>query len=365
MVSTTPLFERHEARGACFVDFHGWRMPLHYGSQIEEHHAVRRAAGAFDVSHMGILDVQGPGSTALLRRLLANDVARLGEPGRALYACMLNDAGGIIDDLIAFRRAADGYRLVVNAGSSAKDLAWIQRQCPATGVELRTRSDLAMIAVQGPQARARTAALLAPGEAAKMLALPGFGAAAIDIGNQAAFVARTGYTGEDGVEIMLPGAAAGPLWDALIDAGVLPCGLGARDTLRLEAGMNLYGNDMDESTTPLESGLGWTVALGDGREFVGRAALEAQRAAGVARKLIGVMLDDRGVLRSHQRLRTAAGDGETTSGGFSPTLNRSIGLARVPVAAAGAVDVDIRGKTLRAHLVSPPFVRLGRAVTAP
>ncbi len=365
MVATTPLFERHEARGATFVEFHGWRMPLHYGSQIEEHHAVRRDAGVFDVSHMGIIDVRGPGAAALLRRLLANDVARLAAPGRALYSCMLNDAGGIIDDLIAIRCAPEDYRLVVNAGSAAKDLAWIEARIPESGVEVRARRDLAMIAVQGPRARAGAAAQFSADAAARVLALAGFGAATIDIGDQQTMVARTGYTGEDGVEIMLPAAQAGPLWDRLMEAGVRPCGLGARDTLRLEAGLNLYGNDMDESTTPLESGLGWTVALGDGRRFIGREPLEAQRAAGVARKLVGVVLDDRGVLRSHQRLRTPAGDGETTSGGFAPTLNRSIGLARVPAAAAGAVDVEIRGKPLRAHLVAPPFVRFGRAVSAP
>ena len=364
MALTTPLYERHESRGACFVEFHGWRMPLHYGSQLEEHHAVRRDAGVFDVSHMAIIDVPGPGAMALLRRLLANDVAKLEVPGKGLYSCMLNEAGGVIDDLIVFRRGSGDYRLVVNAGTAEKDLAWIQGHGAAAGVEVRARRELAMIAVQGPHARARTAALLTAQEAAKVLALAGFHAAPVEIGNQPAFVARTGYTGEDGLEIMLPAAQAGPLWDGLIDAGVRPCGLGARDTLRLEAGMNLYGNDMDETTTPLESGLGWTVSLGDGREFIGRAALEAQKAAGVARKLVGLLLEDRGVLRSHQRVCSAAGDGETTSGGFSPTLNRSIGLARLPAAAAGALDVDIRGKRLRARLVAPPFVRSGKPVIA-
>ncbi len=364
MALTTPLFERHGSAGACFVEFNGWRMPLHYGSQIEEHHAVRRDAGVFDVSHMAIVDVLGPGARALLRHLLANDVARLDMPGQALYSCMLNEAGGVIDDLIVFWRAPEDYRLVVNAGTAEKDLAWIRERGAAAGVEVRARRDLAMIAVQGPHALTRTAALMTAAGAARMLALASFGAASIEIGNQPAFVARTGYTGEDGLEIMLPAAQAGPLWDGLIDAGVRPCGLGARDTLRLEAGMNLYGSDMDESTTPLESGLGWTVSLGAGRDFIGRAALEAQKAAGVTRKLVGLMLEDRGVLRSHQRVCSEAGEGATTSGGFSPTLNRSIGLARVPAAAAGTVDVDIRGKSLRARLVAPPFVRRGKPVAA-
>ena len=360
----TPLHGRHVALGARLVDFGGWDMPLHYGSQLEEHHVVRQGAGMFDVSHMRAVDVAGPAASAFLRRLLANDVARLQAPGKALYSCMLNEQGGVLDDLIVYLRGADRYRLVVNAGTAAKDLAWIRAAAAGADLAIHERADLAMIAVQGPAARERAAGLWAPAERDAALALAPF--YATEWGGEAGlFVARTGYTGEDGFEIMLPAAAAGAAWDGLAAAGVRPCGLGARDTLRLEAGMNLYGNDMDESTTPLEAGLAWTVALDGDRDFIGRAALEAQRAAGVPRKLVGLLLEDRGILRAHQRVYAgAAGEGETTSGSYSPTLERSVALARVPAAAGATVEVDIRGKRLIARVVRPPFVRHGRAVIA-
>ena len=357
MGEKTPLYSEHERLGARIVDFGGWDMPLHYGSQVEEHHAVRTEAGMFDVSHMTVVDVAGAEAEAWLRRLLANDVARLQAPGKALYSCMLNDDGGVIDDLIAYYLGPEQYRLVVNAATRAKDLDWMQRAAEGVQVSVTERPELAMIAVQGPSARERAAALLPEADCAAALALAPFTAMACG----ELFVARTGYTGEDGWEIILPGGHAVATWQALLTAGVRPCGLGARDTLRLEAGMNLYGQDMDETTTPLESALGWTVAWEPAeRDFTGRAALQAQRDAGPPRKLVGLLLEDRGVLRAHQRVVTPDGDGEVTSGSFAPTLGRSVGFARVPAGAGERVEVDIRGRLLSARVVRPPFVRNGK-----
>ena len=355
----TPLYDQHVAAGARLVDFGGWEMPVVYGSQIEEHHAVRRDAGMFDVSHMCTVDLRGAGARALLLRLLANDVGRLTAPGKALYSCMLRLDGGVIDDLIAYYLDERWFRLVVNAGTADKDLAWIRERAKEIGVAVVPRRDLAMIAVQGPQARAKAAALLPEACRAQAAALGVFNAAPCDEW----FIARTGYTGEDGYEITLPAESAADLWNALLAVGVKPCGLGARDTLRLEAGMNLYGNDMDETVSPLESGLAWTVALESTRDFIGKAALEAQRAAGPARKLVGLLLLERGVLRSHQRVvAEGAGEGEVTSGTFSPTLERSIGFARVPAATGEKVTVDIRGRLLPARIVKPPFARNGKTM---
>jgi aminomethyltransferase len=354
------LFSLHQELGARIVDFGGWDMPVQYGSQIAEHHAVRRAAGVFDVSHMCVVDLKGPRVRALLAQLLANDVGKLRTPGRALYSCMLSEAGGVIDDLIVYFLTESWFRAVVNAGTRDKDLAWIRRHAGAFGVEVTERTDLAMLAVQGPEARAKAAQLLPAGEREAALALGAF------VGRELGgwFVARTGYTGEDGFEIMMPAAAAVATWQRLNSLGVASCGLGARDTLRLEAGMNLYGNDMDESTQPFESGLAWTVALEPReRAFVGREALEAIRARGPGRKLVGLLLEERGVLRSHQKVVvTGVGEGEITSGTFSPTLERSIALARVPAATVDHVQVDIRGKLLAAKVVKPPFVRLGKSL---
>jgi aminomethyltransferase len=337
-------------------------MPLQYGSQIAEHHAVRRAAGIFDVSHMCVVDLKGGRTRPFLERLLANDVGRLKAPGKALYGCMLGERGGVIDDLIVYFLGVSWFRAVVNAGTRDKDLAWIRQHAAQFGVEVHERTDLAMLAVQGPEARRKAAALLSPANATTALALEPFFGRELD----GWFVARTGYTGEDGFEIMLPATAAPRVWQALNSAGVLSCGLGARDTLRLEAGMNLYGSDMDESTHPFESGLGWTVALEPrDRPFIGREALEAIRARGPQRKLVGLLLEGRGVLRSHQKvLVPEAGEGEITSGTFSPTLERSIALARVPAAARSSVQVDIRGKLHEARIVRPPFVRHGKALVS-
>jgi aminomethyltransferase len=365
MARKTPLYDLHRALGARTVDFGGWDMPVDYGSQIEEHHRVRRDAGMFDVSHMCIVDLHGAAARGFLSRLLANDVDKLRLVGKALYTCMLDPTGGVIDDLIVYLMERDEFRLVVNAGTRDKDLAWVRARAAEWGlaVQVVERSDLAMVAVQGPQARARVADLLDPEDRGAALALePFFGRRCGEW-----FVARTGYTGEDGFEVMLPAAEAEPLWRALAAAGVASCGLGARDTLRLEAGLNLYGNDMDESRHPLESGLAWTVAFDPpSRDFVGRAALERLRGAGVPMKLVGLVLEERGVLRGHQKVAVPGiGEGEVTSGSWSPTLERSIALARVPQATGAVVQVEMRGKRLPARVVKPPFVRNGRILIDP
>ena len=358
----TALYDLHRALGARMVDFGGWDMPLHYGSQVAEHNAVRRAAGVFDVSHMGVVDVDGARAREFLERLIANDVAKLTAPGRALYGCMLNEAGGIIDDLLVYRLEGSAFRIVVNAGRRDADLAWIRRHAAQFGVSIVEREDLAILAVQGPEARALTAGLLPPAHAPQALALAPFHARPIEDW----YVSRTGYTGEDGFEVMLPTAGATQLFEALRAAGAVPCGLGARDTLRLEAGLNLYGNDMDEQTDPFESALGWTIAMQPvTRRFIGREALEAIERRGSARKLVGLLLVDRGVLRRHQAvIAPGVGEGEITSGGFSPTLERSIAFARVPAAAGTEVEVDVRGRVLRARVVKPPFVRHGQPLVS-
>ena len=354
MAQRTPLFDRHLAAGARMVDFAGWDMPLHYGSQIDEHHAVRRAAGVFDVSHMLVIDLHGAGTRALLRRLLANNIDKLQVPGRALYSCLLRPDGGVLDDLIAYFLDDSNFRLVVNAGTAGKDLAWISGHAAADGVRVEPRRDLALLAVQGPQARERVWQALPQLRAATEALKPFWSAVSPPL-----FAARTGYTGEDGFELALPAADAPAAWDALLAAGVRPAGLGARDTLRLEAGMNLYGQDMDETVNPLESGLAWTVDLAAERDFVGKSALLDCKPA---HTLTGLLLADKGVLRAHQAVFTAHGDGTITSGGFSPTLNRSIALARLPAAVAerDPVEVEIRGRRLQARVVAPPFVRQGR-----
>ncbi|MCK2095697.1 glycine cleavage system aminomethyltransferase GcvT [Thauera aromatica] len=353
----TPLHAAHVAAGARMVDFAGWDMPVNYGSQIEEHHAVRRDAGMFDVSHMLALDLSGPGATVYLRALLANDVDKLKTPGKALYSCMLNDQGGVIDDLIVYRFGTSDYRIVVNAGTAAKDVDWMKRCIAVTGadVTLQSRRDLAMIAVQGPHAIERAATVLPELSSPQGVPAPFSGIRVGDL-----MIARTGYTGEDGLEIAVPAERAEQLWNALLSAGVKPCGLGARDTLRLEAGMNLYGQDMDDAVSPLDAGLAWTVDFADAtRDFIGRSALRANPAA---RRMLGLILEDKGVLRSHMKVFTGAGNGETTSGSFSPTLEKSIALARLPlpVQAGEEVDVEVRGKRLKARTVKLPFVRNGQ-----
>jgi aminomethyltransferase len=355
MLRETPLHAVHRAAGAKMVDFGGWDMPVSYGSQIEEHHAVRRDAGMFDVSHMLPVDIRGADVRDFLRYALANDVAKLTVIGKALYSCLLRHDGGVLDDLIAYFLGESWFRLVVNAATAEKDVAWLTTLAAERGsaLAIAPRRDLAMIAVQGPNARERVWQVL-PGSRAASESLKPFMAA--EFGEY--FIARTGYTGEDGFEVMLPATRAVEFWNALAAAGVRPCGLGARDTLRLEAGMNLYGQDMTEAENPLESNLAWTVDTKTPRDFVGRDAI----ATPTKRQLVGILLLDKGgVLRSHQKVRTAAGEGEMTSGTFSPTLGASIGFARVPVGvnAGDQVEIEIRDKRLAARVVKPPFVRHG------
>ena len=355
MTQKTVLNDTHRRFGAKMVDFGGWDMPLHYGSQIEEHHAVRRDSGMFDVSHMCAVDFAGPDARVFLLRLIANNVDRLKTPGKALYSAMLNEAGGVVDDLIVYYLDDTHYRVVVNAGTAEKDLAWMAARLGEWqfDVALVPRRDVAMIAVQGPNARASVWRVLPEIRAASESLKPFFATVVGDY-----FVASTGYTGEDGFEITLPASRADALWQALADAGVKPCGLGARDTLRLEAGMNLYGQDMDETVSPLDAGLAWTVDLLAPRDFVGKAALLARPQQ---RQFLGLLLQDRGVLRAHQKVVTAQGAGEITSGTFSPTMQQSIALARLPlgVTIGDTVKVEIRDKQLNARVVKPGFVRNG------
>ncbi|WP_440223937.1 glycine cleavage system aminomethyltransferase GcvT [Dokdonella sp. MW10] len=360
MSQKTILNDSHRALGAKMVDFGGWDMPLSYGSQIEEHHAVRRDAGMFDVSHMTVVDLAGSRTREFLRHLLANNVDKLKVSGKALYSCMLDEKGGVIDDLIVYFLDEAFFRVVVNAATRDKDLAWIRKQAAAFDVAVTERPELAMIAVQGPNARARVATLLSPEVAAKALKIGKF----VAFEGDGLFIARTGYTGEDGFEIIVPEGEAVALWQRLVDAGVAPAGLGARDTLRLEAGMNLYGQDMDESVTPWEAALAWTVSLDEGRAFIGREALEQQRDAGVPREMIGLVMDEKGVLRHGQKVLTDAGDGEILSGTFSPTLGKAIAFARVPAGAGSSLRVDIRGREVPVRVARIPFVRDGKPLDA-
>ena len=364
MIQKTPLYDTHVAAGAKIVDFAGWQMPINYGSQIEEHHAVRRNAGMFDVSHMLALDLVGAESQAFLRRLLANDIAKLTVPGKALYSCMLKDDGGVIDDLIVYFFTAESYRIVVNAGTAEKDLAWMRLVAANYAVSLTPRRDLAMIAVQGPQARELFWTAF-PVARAHSVTLGVFQATQWQEGDSTWLIARTGYTGEDGFEIAVPADEAAAVWQKLAAAGVRPCGLGARDTLRLEAGMNLYGQDMDESQNPLESGLTWTIDFKDAsRDFIGKSALAGRQAQGNLQQFFGLVLLDKGVLRAHQKVFCAQGNGETTSGSFAPTLNQSIALARLPagVRTGDTVEVEIRDKRLKAKVVKPVFARNGKSL---
>ncbi|TJZ77479.1 glycine cleavage system aminomethyltransferase GcvT [Chitiniphilus eburneus] len=361
MLQRTPLYEAHVAAGGKLVDFAGWELPIHYGSQLKEHDIVRTDAGVFDVSHMTVIDVTGPQATAFLQKLLANDVARLGFEGKALYSGMLTAEGGVIDDLIVYKTAWD-YRVVVNAATRDKDLAWIAQHAKAFDVTVTERPELAMLAIQGPNALAKTSAA-APQLSALIDGLQVFQGLAASEVDGGWFVARTGYTGEDGLEIMLPGDQATAFWNALLVAGVSPTGLGARDTLRLEAGMNLYGHEMDETISPLTAGMGWTIAWQpEARDFIGRAALEAERAAGPAFRQVGLVLQGKGVLRAGQTVQTDAGAGVITSGTFSPTLKLSIAMARVPAGCGEQVEVDIRGKLEPARVIKMPFVRHGAQV---
>jgi aminomethyltransferase len=356
MPKKLPLHSAHLRASARFVDFHGWEMPVNYGSQLEEHLQVRRHAGVFDVSHMTVVDLKGEQVVEFLQYLLANDVMKL-KDHHALYSCMLNEEGGVVDDLIAYRLSGDYFRLVVNSATAEKDLAWMTRCAQLFAVTMTHLPDLCILAVQGPKAVALLADAL---DATQWVDLKPFSCTWI---SDTIFCARTGYTGEEGCELIVPAALAADLWDRLMQAGVQPCGLASRDTLRLEAGLNLYGNDMDETTHPFQSHLAWTVALTPPtRDFVGRGALEAIKARGVNDRLVGLILEGKGVLRAGLAVEVeGVGVGVITSGGFSPTLNQSIAMARIPKV-PGPTFVDMRGKRKPVVVVSLPFVRKGQVV---
>ncbi|MDO6514922.1 MULTISPECIES: glycine cleavage system aminomethyltransferase GcvT [unclassified Neptuniibacter] len=366
MGSKTALYEKHQEMGAKLVDFGGWDMPIHYGSQVDEHHQVRTASGMFDVSHMTVVDVTGTDAKEYLRYLLANDVVKLQEKGKALYSGMLNDNGGVIDDLIVYLMTEPGvsgewFRIVVNCATREKDLRWMADHTAGfDDVALTEQPDLAMIAIQGPKAIELSKQTVGESRAKLIDQLSVFQG----LESEGWFIARTGYTGEDGLEIMLPEDEAAKFWQALSDNGVKPCGLGARDTLRLEAGMNLYGSDMDETISPLAANMGWTIAWEpEDRKFIGREALEAQKASGVTDKLVGLVMESRGVLRAHQKVIVdGVGEGEITSGSFSPTLGFSVAMARVPAATGEQADVEIRGKRVPVRVLRPSFVRNGKKV---
>jgi aminomethyltransferase len=360
MADRTPFYDLHLKAGAKVVDFGGWDMPLHYGSQLDEHHLVRHKAGMFDVSHMTIIDVDGPGATEFLRYLLANDVQKINIIGKALYSGMLNHEGGVIDDLIVYFLSPSNYRMVVNASTKEKDLQWITKHSDGFDVQLTHRDNLATLAIQGPESRKLAMSVMT--ESRKLAAehLKPFFAALSDNW----FIARTGYTGEDGFEITIPLSDVSAFWTDLIEAGVAPCGLGSRDTLRLEAGMNLYGSDMDENISPYQANMGWTVDMKDPqRKFIGRPALEEQKSSGVKTKLVGLVLQGKGVLRAHQKVVIPdIGEGETTSGTFSPTLKVGIALARVPIEFGDNAFVEVRNKLLPVSVIKPGFVRNGKQV---
>lgn len=359
MTSKTVLHAKHVEAGAKMVDFHGWEMPINYGSQIEEHNAVRTDAGMFDVSHMTIVDVKGADAKAFLRKLVANDVAKLEVPGKALYTGMLNEEGGVIDDLIIYFFSDTEYRLVVNSATREKDLAHIGAVAADFAVEVTERPEFAMIAVQGPNAKEKTAKVLDDAQNAAVEGMkPFFG---VQAGNL--FIATTGYTGEAGYEIVVHNDDAADLWQKLLDAGVAPAGLGARDTLRLEAGMNLYGSDMDETVSPLAANMAWTIAWEPAdRDFIGRKAIEKQREEKSTDKLVGLVLESKGVLRGGSKVIVEGGEGIITSGTFSPTLGFSVALARVPRSTGETAQVEMRKKLVDVKVVKPSFVRNGKSV---
>ncbi|MBW5290679.1 MAG: Aminomethyltransferase (glycine cleavage system T protein) [Candidatus Ruthia sp. Asou_11_S2] len=354
----TPLYQMHIESQGKMVDFGGWEMPLNYGSQIEEHHQVRRDAGMFDVSHMSVVDFKGVQAKAFLQILIANDVDKLKTQGKALYSCMLNESGGVVDDLIVYYQNDEYYRMVINASTTEKDMAWINIQANGFDVSVERMSDLAMIAVQGPNARAKVFAAMSGIEEVCGELKP-FNAASLG----GLFIARTGYTGEDGFEIMLPSSSAKFTWQMLLEAGVKPCGLDARDTLRLEAGMSLYGSEMSDEVSPLEAALTWTVDLtNENRAFIGRDALETLKERGVEKTIVGVVLEGKGVIRDHQKVITSLGEGEVTSGTFSPTMGKAIALASVPKGSLGVCEIEIRKKQVCAKIIKPPFVRNGKVL---
>jgi aminomethyltransferase len=358
----TAFYKNHRHLNAKMVDFTGWNMPLHYGSQIEEHHAVRNDAGMFDVSHMTIIDITGKTSRAYLEYLLANDVNKL-MMGQALYTPMLNKDGGVIDDLIVYKMSHDEYRMIVNASTREKVLAWMKEQAIDFSVLIKEKTKYAMIAIQGPNAFIRLQSALSLKQQELLTELGFF----YSFECEHYFIAQTGYTGEKGYEVILPIDKAPSFWNRLIAAGIQPCGLAARDTLRLEAGFNLYGNEMDESISPLEANMAWTIDFkSKERYFIGRSALENQKEKGLCYKLVGLVLEGKGILRSNMKIIDSSNDlvseGVVTSGTLSPTLQKSIALARVPKAMMGRVDVIIRGKNIPAMITAPCFIKNGKSL---
>jgi aminomethyltransferase len=356
----TFLYKKHLTASAKIIDFAGWDMPIHYGSQIEEHHIVRRSAGVFDVSHMTIVDVSGRDSRNYLQYLLSNDVGKLTDRGQALYSAMLNHDGYILDDLIVYRMSF-GFRVVVNCATREKDLRWMIQNTDGFRVSVQEKPKLAILAVNGPDSIQKFCEALAGPIAEEAQKLLNFQGQELD----ACFIARTGYTGEQGLEVILPEEDAPEFWDKFLKAGIKPAGLGARDTLRLEAGMNLYGQDMDETTSPLSANMDRTIAYTPAeREFIGKPALIAHKAlydAGKAPELKGLVLESRGILRTGQTLITDQGEGIVTSGGFSPTLKHSIALARIP-SNSKTCKVDLRGTPTPVRIVKPNFVRFGKKI---
>jgi aminomethyltransferase len=358
VLKRTPLYALHRELGARMVDFGGWEMPVQYAGILEEHRAVRERVGLFDVSHMGELEVEGPDALAALQALTPNDVSKL-EDGRIHYSAFLTEKGTFVDDLLVYRRAADSYLVVVNASNTPKDFDWARSRARGS-VRVEDRSaDYALIAVQGP----RSAALLTRLSKPDPSDLPYYGFRDTEVAGAKTLVSRTGYTGEDGFEVYCRPEDAEGIFRRLLEEGrpegVEPCGLGARDTLRLEAKMALYGNDIDDTVTAYEADLGWIVKPGKG-DFIGREALVAQKAAGVPRRLVGFEMSDRGIARHGYSAKTAAGPGLVTSGTHSPTLGKPIGLALLPSAAASVgteFEVDIRGRAAAARVVPTPFYK--------
>jgi aminomethyltransferase len=355
----TPLFECHRAAGARIVPFAGWEMPVQYAGVIDEHRAVRGAAGLFDVSHMGEFRVAGSGAEAFVQRLTPNDVAQL-TPGRIHYSAFLTPEGTFVDDLLVYRLAVEEFMIVVNAGNIEGDFEWAS-EAPRDGVTLENVSDrYALLALQGPKA----VEILQPLTATPLHAIRYYGFARGEVDGRPAILSRTGYTGEDGFELYVDPEHAPGLWDRLLaaggPAGLVPAGLGARDTLRLEAGMALYGHEIDRTTTPWDAGLDWIVKLDKG-DFVGREALLAAIAEGPAQKLVGFEMVGRGIARDgHPIVVDGAVVGEVTSGTFSPTFERAIGMGYVDTAFAApgtALEIDVRGKLVAARVVKLPFYK--------
>jgi aminomethyltransferase len=357
----TPLRDFHAAHGARLVDFAGWEMPVQYRSILEEHKIVRRAAGLFDVSHMGEVDVRGPEAATFLNYLVTNDVAKL-FPGRVLYSPMCYPSGGVVDDLLVYMRGPDDFFLCINAGNIAKDLAWIREQAAPFNVTITDRcEDYALIAVQGPKAVEIVQSLTG----AKLGLLKYYHFSEGTVAGINCMISRTGYTGEDGVELYHAAGDAVALAEAVLTAGAPHglelAGLGARDSLRLEAGYPLYGHEITQDISPLTAGLGWTVKLEKGADFIGRAALLAEKQNGAPQKVVFFKTGDRRIVRADTPVLGAGGAvvGRVLSGTLSPILNEAIGSALVSTGAATeSLCVDIRGTLLNLHLVKPPFVTL-------